>query len=455
MRKKLTAVIACAAMIVTFATGEALAQTENLNAKENIFTEQSSFDTLSYTQDDYSIMNSSVSRKSDDSSQVEFLIKGFLASTKASIREPKLYDNKTSFISNAAIDNDTIEYRLTEAQYQNALNNAMGWSITEDNISFSKFNVEFDGESAVASIVEDYTYFATYGFDSESFRRREYTFQLKKEETGWKIVNITTNDPWELQEDFVYVPIDVQGKIEAIVNEKNSVDEDTSIALEDAYQKEDSQVEATATSLSRWTYSTKKAVEYAVAHYADTENSVFGFTSGNDCQNFASQCVWAGLGGSGSSTSARPAVSKSVAGAAAPNVWQRDVATSCYDEYKYNWTWDNVNGFANMMKVSTTLKEGPFGNTQYSGYFANTDVGNVLIIDWGEAPAKGTLDHAMFVTGVEGTAGSRTTSQVKIAAHTSPTNSAYQVLSKYCSSPASAYARIIVDSGYYSTAQPK
>ena len=297
MRKKLTAVIACAAMIVTFATGEALAQTENLNAKENIFTEQSSFDTLSYTQDDYSIMNSSVSRKSDDSSQVEFLIKGFLASTKASIRESKLYDNKTSFISNAAIDNDTIEYRLTEAQYQNALNNAMGWSITEDNISFSKFNVEFDGESAVASIVEDYTYFATDGFDSESFRRREYTFQLKKEETGWKIVNITTNDPWELQEDFVYVPIDVQGKIEAIVNEKNSVDEDTSIALEDAYQKEDSQVEATATSLSRWTYSTKKAVEYAVAHYADTENSVFGFTSGNDCQNFASQCVWAGLGG--------------------------------------------------------------------------------------------------------------------------------------------------------------
>ncbi len=78
----------------------------------------------------------------------------------------------------------------------------------------------------------------------------------------------------------------------------------------------------------------------------------------------------------------------------------------------------------------------------------------MLEVDWGGASERDTVDHAMFVTQVSGTSGSRTTSQVKIAAHTSATNSAYQTLSTYTSMPSSAFARVVINSGYYAVSQP-
>ena len=98
--------------------------------------------------------------------------------------------------------------------------------------------------------------------------------------------------------------------------------------------------------------------------------------------------------------------------------------------------------------------EGPYGNTMYSKGIQNAEVGNVLSVDWDGAPAEDTLDHAMFVTEVTGTAGSRTKSNVKIAAHTSPTNSAYQTVSSYAPSTSiDSFARSYIYRGYYSVEQ--
>lgn len=430
----------------------AMASTRDSTVSSVPFDLQKGFDTLDYTQQDY--LPSRVSTRAqaaDDSSQIEQLIVGFLASSKAYVRSPEQYSNGVLFIADTARDVAPIKYRISETEYQRALNDAMGWEITSDNISFDNFAVEVDGDSASASIVEDYTYYITDGFDSESFRRREYSFDLENGINGWEIVSVTTNDPWELETGFSYTPIDVNSRVSAVLTAPQE------IASEDNLDDENIAVPAAA-SLNKWTYSTSDAVDYAVAHYKDnkTGDSIFGFTSGTDCQNFASQCVWAGLGGSGSSTSARPAVSTAVAGSNGPNVWQRNIATTCYSSNTYwlNWTWDNVRGFANMMAVSTSTKEGPYGNTQYSGKFGYASVGNVLSVDWDGDPSRDTLDHAMFVTEVSGTSGSRTTSQVKVAAHTSPTNSAYQTVSSYTGMPASAFARVVINYGYYSTVQP-
>ena len=220
-------------------------------------------------------------------------------------------------------------------------------------------------------------------------------------------------------------------------------------AVDDGQEKE-----LTATALYRWEYSVPDAVAYAVAHVTDTSNSVFGFTTGSNCQNFASQCVWAGLGGAGTSTSARPAVSQYLSGANAPNLWQRNQYTSYYgDSYWLNWTWDNTCGFAHMLRTSITTRIGPLGNTVYVNALPQTIAGNVLEVSWNGSPARDTLDHAMFVTAVSGTAGNRTTSDIKIAAHTNPTNSAYQTLSSYTSVPASYYARVGILAGYYDIPQ--
>lgn len=429
-----------------------IAATNNSLGRDLLSNLQGGFDTLDYSQEEYLSQNVNTrSRSADSSEQIERLVVGFLASSKAYVRSPERYNNGIGFIAKSALGFKPIEYRLSETEYKRALNDAMGWEITSDNISFDNFIVDIRGNEATASIVEDYTYYITDGFASESFRRREYSFDLEEGKNGWEIISVKTNDPWELENEFAYTPIAVEARIAEVLAEPQT-DQSVDIVGNEEF------IVPAATGLNKWTYSTSDAVDYAVAHYKDNskDDNIFGFSKDRDCQNFASQCVWAGLGGSGSSTSARPAVSASVAGSDGPNLWQRNVATTCYSSNTYwlNWTWDNVRGFANMMVESHSTREGPHGNTQYSGKFGYANIGNVLIVDWDGSPSRDTLDHAMFVTEVSGSSGSRTTSQVKVAAHTSPTNSAYDTVANYTGMSASAFARVVINQGYYSTTQP-
>lgn len=408
------------------------------------------FDTLSYTNEEYRLL--ATRNIASDREQIKGTIVGYLASRKAYVRSPETYGQTAGFVEKK-LSSKTIAYRESESEYLKELNKLMEWNISEDSLSFCNFKATVEQDTAKASIVEDYKYYIDDDFGDESFRRREYTFEMIKNSEGWKIVDVKTNDPWETEESFSYAEIDVDNVIAEIAGEMKSANNAVQkLPIDDMAGKE----EKAATALKRWTYSSADAVTYAANHYSDTSNSVFGFTTGRNCQNFASQCVWAGFGGSGASTSARPAVSTAIAGSDGQNVWQKNIATTCYSSNTYwlNWTWDNARGFANMMKVSKTTLEGPYGNTQYSGYFGYTNVGNILEVDWDGAPARDTLDHAMFVTQVSGTSGSRTTSQVKIAAHTSATNSAYQTLSTYTSMPSSAFSRVIISCGYYATTQP-
>lgn len=104
---------------------------------------------------------------------------------------------------------------------------------------------------------------------------------------------------------------------------------------------------------------------------------------------------------------------------------------------------------------STTKTEGPYGYAYYSNGIENAAVGNVLTADFGGAPAEKTLDHAMFVTQVNGTAGSRDKTNVKIAAHTRHTNSAYETVASYAKTTTiESFGRASIWSGYYKVKQP-
>lgn len=271
-----------------------------------------------------------------------------------------------------------------------------------DNLVFTDFKVQIKSKnSAVASVVESYTYYITDGFDDESFRRKMYTFELLRGSDGWAITNVTTDDPWETDEKFEYKPTDVKTAVDAHLAEiKLKSSTPTIDKTKDV--KADSQVSST-TSMYEWIYRPADAVAYAVDHYSDTSNSVFGFTSDNNCQNFASQCVWAGLGGSGTDKTARSAVPTSRVGSNAFNVWCRGQSTTYYSNYLYNWSWDNICGFFKLILASTSTDEGPYGYSYYTNGVQYAAVGNVLGVDWDGSPSSTTLDHAMFVTQVNGT----------------------------------------------------
>lgn len=262
------------------------------------------------------------------------------------------------------------------------------------------------------------------------------------------------DDPWEKDKDFEYKPIDVKTAVDNHLAENESV---RSMTVTKETKKVEDDLQLSPASMYSWSYDFMDAVIYAENHYADdsnADNPVFGFTSGNDCQNFASQCVWAGLGGGGTDRTARPAVPTSRVGSSAFNVWCRNQSTTYYNNYLFNWSWDNVAGFFKLIKESTSSAEGPYGLSSYSNGVQYAIAGNVLGVDWDGSPAETTLDHAMFVTQVTGAGGSRTKDDVKIAAHTRPTNSAYETLSSYTSEPIGSFGRSQVYRGYYTVQQP-
>ena len=257
MKKKIVTALLAGLMLATLTCPMVLAA----NNQTAVSCAEDGFDTLSFTQAEYNV-SAGLARQSDES-YLEALVIGFLASTKASIREPSLYDNQSGFVATTASTNSTVQYRLTEAEYTAALYDEMGWEITSDNISFDQFDAEIDDTTATVSIVEDYTYSITDGFDSDSFRRREYTFEVEKINGTWQIVSVTTNDPWELETDFEYAAIDVDAAIQSL-REDNAAILANSATLAEVISEEE--IEPAATTLNRWTYSVEDAVAYAVAH---------------------------------------------------------------------------------------------------------------------------------------------------------------------------------------------
>ena len=413
------------------------------------------FDTTSLTQEEY-IKEVQNYKAKDNASEIELICQVYLKVTKAAVRS-SLYE--TDFlIYNKMSKDKTILYRESESRYLRELYKELGWEILEDDISFWNFKSTVDSgkTTAVASIVEDYTYYITDGFDDESFRRREYSFKLIKSVDGWRITEVRTNDVHE-DSSFDYSPIDVEARLECFISEKEQIKahpvivDDMNKSSISAMQKQTAQREYNYD----WTYDVGEAVNYAKAHYQDTSHALFGYNSTNNCQNFASQCVWAGLGGTNSAT-ARPAVSINAGTVSASdfNVWCCNEASTYYDNWELNWAWTYVPSFANLMAVSTSSAEGPYGNSYFTYAVANAEKGNVLYFNkQGTATLLG-IDHAMFVTAVIGTAGSRTKDQVKIASHTTATSSAYQVLSSYTDYPATNFARSKIICGFYNVPQP-
>lgn len=374
--------------------------------------------------------------RATNSQQVADICEAFLATGRASSRSSDYSCVPFTLMSSNEIIDDTVAYRLSEYDYRGKLFAALGWDIISDNLLFTEPDVIVEGNTATVKIVEKYTYFMTGWPDKECGRMREYTFTLINEGEAWKINTVVSNDQWETEDDFQYAPLDVDGLVAAELEAQQ-------LAIEAPVEPEllstpvSANVAARA-SLDRYGIYDNASLDYAETYW-DTTNTLFGASSAN-CQNFVSQCVWAGFLGSNwssaTSKTARPAVSLSIVESDAKNLWCRNQNTTAYTDYRANWGWDNVVGFATLIDYNasnTTTAEGPFGEI-YRGY-RNAGVGDVL---WfcgsaSETASEDNITHAMFVTDVTDKRPGETVtaSDVFIAANTSRSNGAYEPLSTY------------------------
>lgn len=414
-------------------------------------------DSLAYTQEEYLdwIYSSTPTRTAlsgnNDTSEIERICIGLLSLGNASARSQE-YDVLALSADYSSPSNELSYFKSTN-DYLYAIRDALDWSVYDDNQEFTDFEVEITGDTANASIVETYTYYLDSDFESDyCFRKRGYDIQLIRNPDGhWSVDTITIQGS---DDSYSPMPINISKAVSDITQEREAMNfVDALPATEfEIYEKpvnSNNQMAANS-SYYWWVYD----VDAGVAHAEEFYNSVdptFG-EADQDCANFASQCVWAGLGGTGTKDDL-PALSDDyLGGTEFPNLWRRGMASTYYDQYKYNWTWDNVIGLTNMIKVSTAKAEGPFGNTHY-GNLNYAAAGSVIAYTNSSVAESYNLAHAMYVTDVTGTVGSRGVSNVWIAAHNSNTDSAYMPLTEYTSKSESQFATSVIAGGYYATPQ--
>ncbi len=369
---------------------------------------------------------------------IEEICKVHIATSRAFVRDPDNY-SKTTFFSSEAGENQLGKNHVSQYDYLNALYEAKDWALRSDRLSFSGFQAEIDGDYAIAGIVEEYSYDIDNGFDEVCWLSREYSVNLHKSLGNWYITCITTDSPIEKAE------IDVEAEMAFLSQTIETTDEFDDPDINNA-------ITPMSSSLYTWKYNVDDAVEYAETYYKDA-NSLFGENEA-DCQNFVSQCVWAGLGGT--TTKSAPCVSTDMVGKQSNKIWCHNQFSSYYtNDYRYNWAWDNVVGFFHLLEISSTETVGPYGNVYVSNALKYAKAGDPLFVDTDGGTATGTnIDHAMFITKVKGTYGSRTSADIFIAAHNKPTKTAYQTLSEYLpGSLAKSYARATMICGYYQTQQ--
>ncbi|NTU99378.1 hypothetical protein HGA64_05260 [Candidatus Falkowbacteria bacterium] len=130
----------------------------------------------------------------------------------------------------------------------------------------------------------------------------------------------------------------------------------------------------------------------------------------SDCQNFASQCVWYGFGGTNSSTNINSKDFPMIG--SGTRAWYQTAT-----QYDDSLSWINVISFADYVSSSSTSTRGIFGwiNNNNLSY---AEVGDTIQI---YSSSQGWY-HTYVVNAVTGTSGSRTNSNIWVCAHTSNRN---------------------------------
>lgn len=155
-----------------------------------------------------------------------------------------------------------------------------------------------------------------------------------------------------------------------------------------------------------------KFYEYAEQYAGSARNPLFPNFSA-DCQNYASQCLWYGLGGSSTQTAISNAYEPMIGPDVTSNAerqWYMK-GTSAYSR-----SWAGTISFGNHVADSNATGVGLHGAI-YEGV-ANAQVGDIIQI--GETDDEGEVSyfHSYVVVGANGTYGSRTAKDITVCAHT-------------------------------------
>ncbi len=157
-------------------------------------------------------------------------------------------------------------------------------------------------------------------------------------------------------------------------------------------------------------YDAAAAVAYAERFALSYNRLFFSYRGlGGDCQNFASQCVWAGLGGKNTSAAVNLKMPPMIR--TGPRAWFQSDQFS-HDVFGH---WTAVQPFSRYILAGRLQDPGPIGTI--TNGLANAAAGDLIQISDGK-----TWFHVYIVVAHTGTQGMRTTKDLWVSAHTTDRN---------------------------------
>ena len=296
-----------------------------------------------------------------------------------------------------------------------------GWEIYDDwypeissEIELKKLEENGDGTftvEAVAKMVQ----ISVRRPESPEYEYVPYTFVLSSAADGCRIVSVHTDDTIDsiiattpVEEHLAKLAESYQRTLESL---RSGVSLDPEMdRIEAEHMEAERMAVAAGTSIA---YDRDAAVAYAESHY-NSYNRGFQDRSPADCQNFASQCVWAGYGGT-----TPPANTDAISD---PMVYYYNGSSA------RNWygtagdaseSWVRCSAFKNYIATCNASKKGPVGwvYDRTSTCLRYAQPGDIIYIYYRDN-TDGLPDHAYVVVSTENAYGSNNVNTIYVSAHT-------------------------------------
>lgn len=326
---------------------------------------------------------------------------------------------------------------------------AIRWNSSHERV-YEEFDVTIsdvtvNGETASVTAYEYLEYVLADYKDTVSSRGITYYIDFVKDGREWKISSITTDNELEY---LVSGYSDVETLIDlACTDEWTPV---ASAEIEAAHQEvtEELAPMSTAVEYPRRTYSPLTAINYAKRYTSsDHSNSTttnynpeFPYFNPNDCQNFVSQCIWAGLGGTGAFLE-EPMISET-----SNRDWYCYYETATGEPYKVSTaTWTSIGYFTNYVAAGNSTKPGLYGAVGETGAIANCYAGDALQIC--RSASAEDYYHTYLIVKATYTNGVRTNDDLWVCAHTSNRNN--ELLSEIIGSSQSKLRAVAISGSYW------
>ena len=278
-------------------------------------------------------------------------------------------------------------------EYEKKIRNDNLSDISNEKLEHTINSITITGDKAIAKCYEYYEY--TYKNDPiRSSRGTEYQITLIKRNNKWEILEINTNN-----------------ELENLLAQTEDTSRKYIFDLEEEPTEEADFYEKTnVTKGTTHAYNRARAAQYAL-DYSSSSSGTGEYNSNFpsctwDCQNFASQCVWYGLGGinepNAISNKNKPMIT------ATGRKWY------CSSQSSNTSSWTVVGNFRNYVVSESEGEEGIYGIRYAVGNAEKAQKGDIIQI----RNSSGTWHHSYVINNVTGTYGSRTISNLYVCAHT-------------------------------------